>query len=328
MFSFITNVPKLAHSKRALSGSLRFMKKQASGLSTVSTPTGDYVYVNGEFTLKEDAKVSPFDRGYLFGDGVYEVVPVVTGKLVDKQYMLDRLEYSLGELGIPNYFDDDGSALMEVLRELVRRNKVKEGGVYLSVTRGVSFTRSFSYGEMKPSLFAFTFDGIIVDSPDFEMGLHVVSTRDLRWKRRDAKTLQLLGQVLSKQTAVSDGADEGWMIDETDGTVTEGTSSSAWIVKDGVVITRPLDNTGILPGIRRRTMLEVMMEAGIPFEERNFTLDEALEADEAMTSSAGSIFKPVVSIDGHKIGEGVPGPVAKLLRELYLQRFRDECEED
>lgn len=283
------------------------------------------MYVNGEYVLKEEASVSPFDRGYLFGDGVYEVVPVVSSKLVDKQYMLDRLAYSLEQLGIPDYFGDDGSALIEVLRELVKLNDVKEGGVYLSMTRGVSFTRSFSYGDMKPSLFAFTFTGEIMNSPDFEKGLKVCSTRDLRWKRRDAKTLQLLGQCLSKQIAVSEGADEGWMI-EDDGTITEGTSSSAWIVKDGTVITRALANTKILPGIRRRTMIEIMQEAGIPFEERDFTLAEAQQADEAMTSSASSIFKSVVSIDGCKVGDGRPGPVAKVLREKYLERFRIECE--
>ena len=287
------------------------------------------MFVNGSFLPKEEASISPFDRGYLFGDGVYEVVPVVSSKLVDKKYMLERLAYSLQQLDIPDYFDDDGSALIEILRKLVKLNDLKEGGVYLSVTRGVSFNRTYSYGVMKPSLFAFTFTGNIVNSPDSEKGLKVVSTRDLRWKRRDAKTLQLLGQCLGKQAAVSEGADEGWMV-EDDGTITEGTSSSAWIVKDGKVITRALANTKILPGIRRRTVLEIMEELSVPFEERDrgFTLQEALEADEAMTSSASSIFKSVISIDGQRIGDGKPGPVARILRERYFERFRRECEEE
>jgi D-alanine transaminase len=278
-------------------------------------------YCNGEYVSKEEAKVSPFDRGYLFGDGVYEVVPVISGKLVDKKYFFERLKYSLGELGIAHPFEENAE-LLEILTQLVASNNIVEGGVYLQVTRGVAFTRTFEFNDdMKPSFFAFGFSASVTQNPAFKTGIEVISTKDLRWKRRDVKSLQLLGQCMSKQDAVSRGAKEGWLIEE--GFVSEGCSSSAFIVKNGVVVTRPLSNL-ILPGIRRRTLLEIIQQSGFGLEERLFTLEEAMEADEAFISSATNIVVSVVSIDGKPVGEGVPGEMTAKLRALYLSRLLEE----
>lgn len=279
------------------------------------------VYVNGEYVREEEAKISVFDRGFIFGDGVYEVVPVIAGNLVDKQYFLERLGRSLGELEIS--WPCSKQEYLELMAQLVRRNELREGIVYSQVTRGVA-DRDFPFPADTPTtLVAFTTVMDLLENPAAEIGITVVSTADLRWKRRDIKSVNLLAQVLAKQDAVSRGAKEGWMVE--DGFVTEGVSSTAYIVKDGTVITRPLSNL-ILPGIRRRTLMEIAEQAGIEIEERLFTVDEALQADEAFISSATTITLAVVKIDGHEIGDGKPGPITSRLRELYKNRIIAEAE--
>jgi D-alanine transaminase len=278
------------------------------------------VYVNGEYLPEEEAKISVFDRGFVFGDGVYEVVPVIAGHVVDKQYFLERLDRSLGELSIS--WPCTKQDYLEVMQQLVRRNELREGTVYSQVTRGVA-DRVFSFPADTPTtLVAFTSAMELLDNPAAETGIPVVTTEDLRWKRRDIKSVNLLAQVLAKQDAVSRGAQEGWMVE--DGFVTEGVTSTAYIVKDGTVITRPLSNL-ILPGIRRRTLIEIAEKADIEIDQRAFTVAEALQADEAFISSATTITLAVVSIDGHDIGDGKPGPITTRLRELYKNRILDEA---
>lgn len=277
------------------------------------------VYVNGTFVPEEQAKISVFDRGFIFGDGVYEVVPVISGKLVDKQYFLERLDRSLDELSIA--WPCTKQEYMEVMEQLVESNQLTEGVVYSQVTRGIA-DRDFPFPEnVSPSFVAFTSNMELLDNPLVKSGIQVITTPDLRWKRRDIKSVNLLGQVLAKQDAITRGGHEGWMVEE--GIVTEGVSSSAYIVKNATIITRPLSNA-ILPGIRRRTLLEIASNVGIDVEERIFTIEEALAADEAFISSATTMTLGVVSIDGHQIGNGTPGPVTIRLRELYKARVLKE----
>lgn len=278
------------------------------------------VYINGEYVPEEEARVSVFDRGFIFGDGVYEVIPVFLGKLVDKQYFVERLDRSLSELSIAWPCSTDH--YMEVMRELIDRNGLQEGVVYSQVTRGIA-DRDFPFPpNATPSFMAFTSVLALLNNPAAQTGIKVVTTPDLRWKRRDIKSINLLGQVLAKQDAVSRGGKEGWMME--DGFITEGVSSSAYIVKDGVIITRPLSNA-ILPGIRRRTLLELAEKEAIGIEERLFTLKEALESDEAFISSATTMALGVVDIDGNQIGDGTPGPVTMKMRELYSNRVLEEA---
>jgi D-alanine transaminase len=280
------------------------------------------VYINGEYLPASKAKISVFDRGFIFGDGVYEVVPVLLGKLVDKQYFYERLDRSLSELSIPWPCSKEEYA--GVMEELISRNGLEEGVVYSQVTRGVA-EREFHFPEQTtPTFMAFTTPMTLLDNPAAETGIKVVTTEDLRWKRRDIKSINLLGQCLAKQDAVSQGAKEGWMTE--DGVVTEGVSSSAYIVKDSRVITRPLSNA-ILPGIRRRTLLELAQQAHIEIEERLFTVEEALQADEAFISSATTMALGVVEIDGNQIGDGTPGPVTRKMRQLYTDRVLAEARE-
>ena len=277
------------------------------------------VYVNGTFVPEEQAKISVFDRGFIFGDGVYEVVPVISGKLVDKQYFLERLDRSLDELSIA--WPCTKQEYMEVMEQLVESNQLTEGVVYSQVTRGIA-DRDFPFPEnVSPSFVAFTSNMELLDNPLVKSGIHVITTPDLRWRRRDIKSVNLLGQVLAKQDAITRGGHEGWMVE--DRIVTEGVSSSAYIVKNATIITRPLSNA-ILPGIRRRTLLEIASNVGIDVEERIFTIEEALAADEAFISSAATMTLGVVSIDGHQIGNGTPGPVTIRLRELYKARVLKE----
>lgn len=278
------------------------------------------VYVNGDYVAAAEASISIFDRGFIFGDGVYEVIPVIDGKLVDKAYFLERLRRSLDELTITWPCKEED--FMQVMEQLIERNGLEEGVVYAQVTRGVA-ERNFTFPDAAVSSFvAFTSVMNLLHNPAAETGICVRTTEDLRWKRRDIKSVNLLGQVLAKQDAVSQGADEGWMVE--DGIVTEGVSSSAYIVKDGTIITRHLSNA-ILPGIRRRTLLELAATENIGIEERPFSVAEALAADEAFISSATTITLGVVELDGQRIGSGSPGPVTKKLREIYIARMREEA---
>ena len=280
------------------------------------------VFVNGEYIKEEDAVISIFDRGFIFGDGVYEVVPVINTRLVDKQYFLERLDRSLNELSIP--WPCSKENYMEVMNQLIAKNNLQEGIVYSQVTRGAA-DRDFPFPEnTTPSFVAFTSVMNLLNNAEIETGIAVVTTPDLRWKRRDIKSVNLLGQVLAKQDAVSKNSVEGWMVE--DGIVTEGVSSSAYIVKDGILITRPLSNL-ILPGIRRRTLLEIAESANVEVNQRTFTVEEAMAADEAFISSATTMALAVISIDGHTIGNGKPGPVTQQLRKLYEARALAEAAE-
>ncbi|KAA0917568.1 D-amino-acid transaminase [Aquicoccus porphyridii] len=275
------------------------------------------VYVNGDYLPEEDAKVSVFDRSFLMADGVYEVTSVLGGKLIDFDGHLARLERSLGELDMqkPEAFDD----LLEIHRELVRRNDLEDGMIYLQVSRGSAGDRDFIFPdpkEVKPTLVLFTQSKPgLADSPAAKTGIKVISIEDIRWGRRDIKTVQLLYPSMGKMMAIKAGCDDAWLVE--DGFVTEGTSNNAYIVKDGKIITRQLSND-ILHGITRAAVLRFAREAQMEVEERSFTLDEAKAADEAFITSASQFVMPVVEIDGVTLGDGAPGKVAPRLREIYL----------
>ncbi len=274
------------------------------------------IFLNGSFLPAEDAKVPVMDRGFLFADGVYEGMGVLGGRLVDNDAHLERLERSLAEVRIQNpYARREWTRLEE---ELVGRNGMAEGFLYLQVTRGVA-ERDFLFPKAAaPTVMMFTQAKAIVNSPLAETGIAVASMPDLRWKRRDIKSLSLLAQVLAKQQAAEAGAHEAWMVDE-DGFVTEGGSSSAFIITaGGSIIARPLSQA-ILPGITRRSLLRFAREAGLVIEERRFTLAEAFEAAEAFNTSASTFVLPVVSIDGRPVGTGRPGALTRRLRGLYLE---------
>ncbi len=279
------------------------------------------VFVNGEYLPEGEAKVSIFDRGFVFGDGIYEVVPVIGGKMVDKAPFLERLKRSLGELRIEMPMSEDEFVAMH--EKLIELNGIEEGGVYSQITRGVA-DRDFAFPApgTKPSVAAFTMKKPLIDNANARTGVKVVTVEDIRWKRRDIKSIALLGQVMAKQAAVEKGAFEGWMVE--DGYVTEGTSSTAYIVKDGAIITRPLSNE-ILPGIRRKVIKQLCADKGVKLEERLFTMEEALNADEAFLSSATTLVMPIVEIDGKQIGGGQPGPVARQMREYYIAAIKEEA---
>jgi D-alanine transaminase len=272
------------------------------------------VFVNGEYLPESEGKVSIFDRGFLFADGVYEVTAVVNGKLVDYGPHMERLDRSLRELRMAWPCSKDELKAMHL--EMVKRNALKEGIIYMQVTRGAA-DRDFKFPkETRSTLVAFTQAMTLVDNPNAVTGVKVVTTPDIRWARRDIKTVMLLAPVLGKQEAYEKGAHEAWMVEE--GVVTEGTSSNAYIVKDGKVITRGLSHA-ILAGCTRRALFRLAAEHGIVIEERSFTPDEAYAADEAFLTSASQFVMPIVEIDGRRVGGGQPGPVVRKLRELFLQ---------
>ncbi len=274
---------------------------------------GKTVFLNKEYMDESEAKVSIFDRGFVFGDGVYEVVPVVAKTVLDKEPFLQRFERSLKELELA--WPMSKEEFLSMIDELIKRNGIQEGGVYMQVTRGVA-PRNFGYPkDIAPTVMAFGFKKEIINSPYAKSGVKVVTVDDIRWKRRDIKSIALLGQCMAKEQASKQGAFEGWMVE--DGFVTEGTSSSAYIVKDGKIITRPLSNS-ILSGIRRKILLELAKEHKIELEQRLFSVKEALEADEAFLSSATTFVLPIIEIDGKQIGDGKPGKIAKKMREMYI----------
>lgn len=279
------------------------------------------VYLNGDYLPEEDAKISIFDRGFLMADGVYEVTSVLDGKLVDFDGHAVRLERSLTELGMQTPLTKD--ELLAIHRELVAVNDVVEGGVYLQITRGAPADRDFVFPDPKETpctvvLFTQSKPGV-TQSTASTSGIKVISIEDQRWGRRDIKTVQLLYPSMGKMMAKAAGCDDAWMVE--DGHVTEGTSNNAYIVKDGKIITRQLSND-ILHGITRAAVLRFAEEAQMVVEERLFTIEEAQQADEAFITSATMFVNAVVEIDGAAIGDGTPGPVAKRLREIYLDVSR------
>ena len=279
------------------------------------------VYVNGDYLPEAEAKVSIFDRGFLMADGVYEVTSVLGGKLIDFDGHAARLERSLVELdmAMPMPVED----LLEIHRELVRANGIDEGMIYLQITRGAPADRDFAFPDPETTaqtvvLFTQNKPGL-ADSPVAKKGIKVISIEDIRWGRRDIKTVQLLYPSMGKMMAKKAGADDAWMVE--DGFVTEGTSNNAYIVKGNKIITRELSKD-ILHGITRAAVLRFAREAQMEVEERNFSIDEAKQADEAFVTSASTFVMPVVAIDGVAIGDGVPGRRALRLREIYLDESR------
>ena len=274
------------------------------------------VYVNGDYLPETEAKVSIFDRGFLMADGVYEVTSVLDGKLIDFDGHAVRLERSLRELDMKTPMSKE--ALLEAHRELLRLNGIDEGMIYLQITRGAPGDRDFVFPDPEttaPTVVMFTQNKPgLADSPAAKKGMRVISIEDIRWGRRDIKTVQLLYPSMGKMMAKKAGADDAWMVQ--DGFVTEGTSNNAYIVKGNKIITRALSND-ILHGITRAAVLRFAREAQMEVEERNFTLDEAKAADEAFITSASTFVMPVVEIDGVSLGDGTPGR-----GEIYLEESR------
>jgi len=279
------------------------------------------VYVNGTYLPEEDAKISIFDRGFLMADGVYEVTSVLGGKLVDFAGHCRRLARSLAELDMAAPVTED--ALLAIHRELVAVNCVTDGMVYLQVTRGSPGDRDFAFPDpaTTPStlvLFTQSKPGL-AENPAATVGMRVISIPDIRWGRRDIKTVQLLYPSMGKMMAKKVGCDDAWMVE--DGFVTEGTSNNTYIVRGNRIITRHL-SSDILQGITRTAVLRLAAEAQMEVEERPFTIDEAKAADEAFFTSASAFVMPVVEIDGAALGTGTPGPVTARLRGIYLDEMR------
>jgi len=274
------------------------------------------VYVNGIFCPENQAVVSVFDRGFLFADGVYEVTSVLGGRLIDFSGHMARLRRSLDELSMAAPAGED--ELLSIHRQLVDKNGLDEGMIYLQVTRG-SADRDFLYPpeDTPASLVLFTQAANLRARPQVQTGIRVVTVPDLRWQRRDIKTVQLLYPSMAKMEAKRRGADDAWLVE--DEVVTEGTSNNAYIVsEDGTLITRPLSHS-ILHGITRTAILRLAAEHGVPVEERPFTVEEAKQSREAFVTSASTFVMPVVQIDEAVIGEGSPGPIARKLRTIYLE---------
>ena len=272
-------------------------------------------YVNGEFLPEDQAKISIFDRGFIFGDGIYEAISVVDGKLLDSAPHLARLTRSLGEISLTPPLSNP--EIIDVLKELIVRAEFKEGLLYFQITRGAA-PRTFHFppSSVKSSFVAFCMPMALIDRVEVTEGVKVISIPEQRWKRRDIKSTSLLPQCLGKQIAHENNAFEALMIEE--GMITEGTSSSAYIIKEGTIITRPLSND-ILPGVTRRAILSLAEIDGIEIEQRTFSLEEAYQADEVCITAASIFILPVVKIDDNIIGNGKPGPIVARLRELYIK---------
>jgi D-alanine transaminase len=282
-------------------------------------PAGRIAYVNGRYLPHGQAGVHVEDRALQLGDGIYEVTNVIGGRPLDEDGHLDRMERSLRELGMP--MPMGRSALKIVMREMITRNRIANGFLYLQVTRGaVKRDHVPPQDGPRPTLIlTMRAQDIAGLAARLEKGIAVSTQPDIRWGRRDIKTVQLLPNLMAKQAAKQAGAFEAWLVD-ADGYVTEGASTNAWIVDaGGTVITRDLSNT-ILSGVTRRIMLEAMAEAQVKVVERKFTVAEALAAKEAFLSSATGAAVPVVTIDGQTIGNGVPGALTRRIRELYAAR--------
>ena len=277
------------------------------------------VYVNGEYLPEDEAKISIFDRGFLFADGVYEVTTVLDGKLIDFPGHMARLARSLSELEMEAPASEE--QLLEIHRQLVRENDLDNGLIYLQVTRGAA-DRDFLYPDpdTRPTLVLFTQAKPAPEVSPANAGLRVVTVEDIRWGRRDIKTVQLLYPSMAKMIAKKAGLNDAWLHEE--GTVTEGTSNNAWIVtENGTIVTRDISSS-ILHGITRASVLKCAELLQMKVEERPFTVEEAKAAREAFVTSASSFVCPVVEIDGQKLGDGEPGPVTAKLREIYLEESR------
>jgi D-alanine transaminase len=275
-------------------------------------------WLNGVYLSAEEVRISPFDRGFLFADGVYEVTAVVGGRLVDFERHMARLQRSLRELDYPVF--PDPAELEAMHLRLVADNGISEGLVYLQVTRGAYGLRDFlppAPDATRLTVFAYAESKSLIDTPGARDGIAVISAPDIRWGRCDIKTTQLLAASLAKHAARQQGAQDAWMV-EPDGMVTEGASSNAWIVTpDGQIATRALSRD-LLPGVTRHSLMDVAADAQVKITERTFSLEEANGAAEAFITGAGALIVPVVQIDGRPVGNGRPGPVTRKLQRLYL----------
>ncbi|WP_337270745.1 D-amino-acid transaminase [Oryzifoliimicrobium ureilyticus] len=284
----------------------------------MSGQTSRIVYVNGNFVPEHDASISIFDRGFLFGDGIYEVTAVLDGRLIDSAPHMARLERSVGEIG--GYLPMSTNEIVDIEKTLVEKNNLNEGLIYLQYTRGTE-DRNFLFSrDLQPTLVMFTQAKRLDGGEALKQGLKVKTVADQRWARRDIKTICLLPQVLAKRIAQADGCDEAWMVE--DGLVTEGASSTAYLVThDGKLVTRA-NSTATLPGCTRIAAIELAREEGLAIEERPFSVEEALSAKEACLTSASNFIMPITMIDGKAIGDGKPGPIVQRLRKLYLEVAR------
>jgi D-alanine transaminase len=278
------------------------------------------IYLNGEYLPESEAKVSIFDRGFQFSDSIYEVVSVLDGKLIDFDRHVERLARSAVALKmaqVPSYDE-----VLAFCRELVAHNVLKEGLVYLQVTRGTPADRNFiASSSLAPTVTAFTQAMALLDRPEAETGISVITLPDKRWGMAHIKTTQLLYASLMKMEAAAAGADDAWLV--RDGFVTEGTSQNAHIVTvDGILVTHPLDHEA-LHGITQVALKELAAREHVAIEIRRFTVEEARAAAEAMNSSASGFVMPVSRIDGVQIGNGRAGPVTRRLREIYVEFARD-----
>jgi len=277
-------------------------------------------YVNGDFVAEENATVSVLDRGFLFADAVYEVCTVLDGKLIDNTAHLLRLHRSLDELQMRSPASDEVITTAQLA--LIAHNNLQEGIVYLQVSRGVA-DRDFAYpaDDVATTLVMFTQQKNLLNDPLAQSGLNVISVEDIRWRRRDIKTVGLLGPCMAKQAAKNAGAHDAWLVE--DGKVTEGTSNNAYIVlADGTIKTRQLGHE-ILSGITRSAVLKLCDRTQAVIVEEAFTINDVMQAKEAFITSASTFVLPVVSMDGQPIGDGRPGPVTRRLRELYIETARE-----
>jgi D-alanine transaminase len=273
-------------------------------------------FLNGEFLSLDRANVSILDRGLLFADGVYEVTAVANGRMIQHDDHFDRLYRSLESIELTAPLARQQVQDMQL--ELVRQNQLIEGIIYLQITRGAGI-RDFAFpAQVKPTVFAYCSEMKIVNHEQLKTGVKVITVPDLRWLRRDIKSVSMLPQVLAKQKARSAGAFEAWQVEE--GHITEGSSTSAFMVRNGVLYTHP-QNQRILPGTVRKNILKLWRDdLKLEIRETAFTPDEAKAADEAFLTSASTFLLSVVEIDGHQIANGQPGELATRLRELYLKR--------
>ena len=274
------------------------------------------VYINGEFKKEDEAKVSVFDRGLLFSDSLYEVTTVIDGKLIDFNNHMKRLDRSMTEIKFKKLLNHEDILVFH--RKLIELNNLKEGMIYLQVTRGVA-DRSFDMpkNEIKPTVLAFTQEKKIIDSESAKNGIKVMTLDDMRWKRCDIKTTQLLYASMAKTEATEKGFDDAWMLRE--GYVTEGSSSNAWIIKGKTIMTRQSDNL-ILSGITRDAIFKCAKDLGYEVVTKNITLPDAQSAHEAFITSATACVMPVVKINASQIGDGKPGKFVTALREEYIKQ--------
>jgi D-alanine transaminase len=280
---------------------------------------GRIVFLNGKYLPPEQAKISIFDRAVNFGDAVYEVAGVLDGKLVDFEHHMQRYRNSLDKLDIQSPLDRQ--QILAAFHRLVELNGLDEGLVYMQVTRGAA-ERDFDWpADLEPTVFMFTQPKSDAERAAAEAGIRLASTPDIRWARRDIKTVNLLGQVLAKHAAHEAGADEALMID-AEGYVTECGSMSFFIVSGNSIGTRPLEGNHILPGITRQAVIALCESEGLVLAETRYTLEQALAADEAFVTAASAYVMPVVQIDDRKIGNGKPGPLTRRLQSIYLDYAR------